>query len=423
MKVLYVTASCLTKNTSANMSHNAFIQGLLENNCEVDILMTKDGWGDPDAALPVWEKANYYVYGSEQFKDKLRKIGKKLIQGNVFNEKAESKSLVSPSLQSMTGNNECSSPKLRTVAKNIYRFLFPADPLYPLEAAWLKRASKFKGSYSYDLLISNSSPAASHKLAQLLVQSGNVKAKHWIQIWEDPWYKDLYGEKALIIKEEEHKLLEAAEDVFYVSPLTMEYQKQLFPDCARKMKHIPLPYLKFCNGSDLPVQPQVDFGYFGDYYSQTRNLVPFYDALKDSEFTGQIFGDSDLNLQSTDRITVNSRVTLDVLSNAQDNTKILVHLCNLYGGQIPGKIYHYSASTKPILFILDGNDSEKNRLKDYFGQYDRYYFVENDKDSIRSILQFIFDYGLQKPNLPVEEFSPELVVASLLEATNRNSAK
>ncbi len=39
MDVLYVVGSCLTKNTSANMSHNAYVQGLLENGCNVDIIM------------------------------------------------------------------------------------------------------------------------------------------------------------------------------------------------------------------------------------------------------------------------------------------------------------------------------------------------------------------------------------------------
>ena len=48
MRVLYVVGSCLTKNTSANMSHNGYVQGLLENACQVDILMSEDSWGVQD---------------------------------------------------------------------------------------------------------------------------------------------------------------------------------------------------------------------------------------------------------------------------------------------------------------------------------------------------------------------------------------
>ena len=57
MRVLYVVGSCLTKNTSANMSHNAYVQGLLENGCDVDILMAKDSGGQQDSKLPTWKLA------------------------------------------------------------------------------------------------------------------------------------------------------------------------------------------------------------------------------------------------------------------------------------------------------------------------------------------------------------------------------
>ena len=35
MKVLYVTGSCLQKNTSANMSHNSFLEGFLKNGISI----------------------------------------------------------------------------------------------------------------------------------------------------------------------------------------------------------------------------------------------------------------------------------------------------------------------------------------------------------------------------------------------------
>ena len=69
MKVLYVTASCLTKNTSANMSHNGYVQGLLENGAELDIIMASDSWGEADNKLSKWSKARYYEYNSVSFAD------------------------------------------------------------------------------------------------------------------------------------------------------------------------------------------------------------------------------------------------------------------------------------------------------------------------------------------------------------------
>ena len=54
MKVLYVVGTNLSMNTSANISHNAYVQGLLENGCEVDILMSSSSWGQKDESLPVF---------------------------------------------------------------------------------------------------------------------------------------------------------------------------------------------------------------------------------------------------------------------------------------------------------------------------------------------------------------------------------
>ena len=188
--------------------------------------------------------------------------------------------------------------------------------------------------------MSNSSPAAGHRLVADLLRSKHIKAKRWVQIWEDPWYYDLYGNHSDAILEEERYLLKEAQEVLYVSPLTLHYQKQFFPDCADKMGVIPLPAFLIGNQEQKPLSSPISFGYFGDYFSHVRNLSPFYEALKASGYTGNIYGDSDINLPSQSQITVSPRVTLDVLEQVQDKTDVLVHLSNLRGGQIPGKIYH-----------------------------------------------------------------------------------
>ena len=192
-------------------------------------------------------------------------------------------------------------------------------------------------------MVSNSSPSASHKLVDILAKKGQISFKRWVQIWEDPWYHDLYGGHSEQIKQEEHNLLRVGQEIYYVSPLTTHYQKKFFADCADKMNSIPLPFLAF--GEDKGgIDSEISFGYFGDYYSHTRNLQPFYDAIRTTKSKCYIYGDSDLNLISQNKIVVSGRVTLDKLEKVQNQTSILVHLCNLRGGQIPGKIYHYSAN-------------------------------------------------------------------------------
>lgn len=414
MRVLYVVGSCLTKNTSANMSHNAYVQGLLENGCEVDILMAEDSWGQQDSRLPIWREARYYCYPASAPQDKVRLWARKLIpfqsSESSVNVDIRDTSRQSTS-QENTPNNRGAKNRFRSKLKRLYYKFFPGDLLYPLNWYWLQKASHFQSASEYDLVVSNSSPAASHKLVQLLLRAERISCKRWIQIWEDPWYADLYSSRNEAVFQEEHALLSAATEIYYVSPLTLEYQKELFPDCGEKMKHIPLPYLDF---SEEERTAQMSFGYFGDYYSHTRNLLPFYQALRESGCVGKIYGDSDLKLESSDKITISGRVTLNILAEVQSKIGVLVHLCNLRGGQIPGKVYHYSATNKPILFILDGTVDEQRRLRAYFGQFNRFYFVKNQKDQIYKAILDLSQHPEIFRKSKVEAFSPKNVVASFL---------
>lgn len=411
MKVLYVVGACLTKNTSANMSHNAYIQGLIENGCEVDIVMAKDSWGEDDKALPRWQQATYYEYESLSFSDKLRRRAVNTIFKNPQKNDGVKISGVTEQIATSDGEKKRT---LRDIVKRLYYTLFPVDPIYPLEKEWLKKASHFTEEKQYDIVISNSSPAASHKLVVILRDDKKISYNRWIQIWEDPWYADLYGGHSEAIKEEELFLLQQATEIYYVSPLTLEYQKKYYPDCADKMCVIPLPFLKVENKSENETVEKMSFGYFGDYFSATRNLKPFYDALCALGAKGFIYGDSDLHLAETDNIEISGRVTLDKLAVVQERTGVLVHLCNLHGGQIPGKIYHYSATDKPILFILDGTEEEKQVIKRFFEQFNRYCFCDNNKDSIEQAMKKLIDNYEEFCGFSVNEFAPYNVVMEFL---------
>ena len=412
MKVLYVVGTNLSRNTSANISHNAYVQGLLENGCEVDILMSSSSWGEHDSSLPAWNEATYFTFNSVSLIDRLRDKTK-----HFFDKKMSVKSEqiietdLPVELSKSRGNWK---GYIRGIIKKSYALLFGTSRLYSLDRTWLKNASRFKKSMVYDLIISNSSPASSHKLVSNLLSKKRIKRTRWVQIWEDPWFHDLYGGHSEEVKQEEHRLLRAAMEIFYVSTLTLQYQKIHFPDCAHKMKHIPLPYLKFSENKPPNNTGDCLFGYFGDYYSNTRNLKPFYDALINCEASGYIYGDSDLSLKSTKGVKVCGRVTLDKLTKLQEQSDVLVHLCNLKGGQIPGKIYHYSATTKPILFILDGTDEEITIIKAYFKKYNRYHFCDNRKVEIIKIMKSFLAGNEDFEKQPVLEFQPKQVISKLL---------
>lgn len=410
MKVLYITGSCLYKNTSANMSHNGYVQGLLENDIEVDIIMANDSWGNTDKKLPKWEKVTYYEYNSKSIPDKLKKLFKNIFPQTITNINPPS---VNNNIKTTFQTRSIKRNSFRNFIKKTFYYIFKPSPIYPLDRTWIQNASKFKSKKIYDIVISNSSPAASHKLASILIEKKQITHKRWIQIWEDPWFHDLYGKHSEYIKLEEHTLLQKGEEIYYVSPLTLHYQQKFYHDCANKMHFIPLPFFQLKDDTHSP-NVIISFGYFGDYYSHTRNLLPFYEALCSTKYNGYIYGDSDLKLSATKNIEISGRVTLDRLERIQQQTSVLVHLCNLQGGQIPGKIYHYSATKKPILFILDGTDEEKKIIIEYFSKYNRYYFCENNKiDIINAIQNIKNNYTLYQGSI-IEDFKPRNVINNII---------
>lgn len=410
---MYVTGSCLQKNTSANMSHNSYIQGLIENGCKVDVIMAKDSFGSYDKLIPKYKEVTYYEYNSIPIINYVRDFVKRILGRSVDNYRVanETNSIDRQSCEKKINLKNIIFNSL----KLLYNKLIIGETLYPLDRKWLKTASHFKSNSHYDLIISNSSPSASHALVDKI--KGKLSYDKWIQIWEDPWYFDIYGQKDKKIYEEEKRLISTADNIFYVSPLTLMYQKKYFCEYSSKMDVIPLPFFKV----QKETTPEtLAYGYFGDYYSKTRNLEPFYQAMINTNSKGYIYGDSDKQFNSTNNITVNGRVTLDELINVQNKTLVYVSLCNLNGGQIPGKIYHYSATNKPIIFILDGTDDEIEIIYKYFKQFDRYYFCKNTVENISQLLNRLNNNELSLKKMPIEQFSPQNTVNLLLKKVGIN---
>lgn len=400
MKILVINADCLTRNSSANLCHLAYIRGLLEAEYEVSVLSADGRDYVLDANMQIPEKANSYtVYGVSLYeKFSLRK-----------NQNLSPASTTATNQNVTTYKNGWVSK-----IKEGIRSLYGPHGIY---SAFVKKASDFKLEEQFDILLSISTPPASHLLAYKLLEKGNVRATHWIQVWEDPWYCDAYGfNNNTAIYKEEKRLLSLAECVCYVSPLTLKRQQELYPESADKMYWQPVPaYYKEQEKVEVELQKKNIYGYFGDYTPAVRDLKPFYMAAKQTGITVNICGNPSGLFESTDAISLYPRLPLNELKPIENDTNVLIFLCNRRGGQIPGKIYQYSATEKTILFILDGTENEKKVLKEYFGQFARYIFCENTVEDItRAIVEIENNRIYKVINRPLDCFSPKKIVKKIL---------
>ncbi len=400
MNILVINGDCITRNSSANLCHLAYIRGLLDLGYDVSLLSASPDGYDTDSLMSIPEKVKQVVYPGMSFYEKI--------------SLKKSKSSVASAIPVSTSNNKggVKQSLLGRVKQSILR-LYGVHGIY---STFVRNASKFKSTVDYDYVISVSTPPSGHLLAYKLLKKGRIKATHWIQIWEDPWYTDAYGfnnkEK---IRQEEARLLSFAEKVCYVSPLTLKNQQRLYPESAHKMFWQPLPSYYNGDSNSISESNELFFGYFGDYAPASRDLKPFYEAAVETDINVNICGNPSNLFPSAASVKIHPRLTLDKLKPIEDSTNVLIFLCNRKGGQIPGKIYQYSATTKTILFILDGTEEEKAVLRDYFEKYNRYVFCENTVESIKEAIEKIKNNDLGGiTNTPINSFSPELIVEKIL---------
>ena len=398
MKILVINGDCLTTNSSANLCHLAYINGLLDLGHSVDLISAGASGRKVDSTMEIPKGVKAYTFNGislyERGSQVIKNNSEKQPQSKNNNQKRTIKSIL--------------YSKIKATIRSFYG-------VYGMYKPFMKQAVKFKSPEVYDYVISVSTPPCSHYIAHLLIKKGNVKAKKWIQIWEDPWYADIYGgSHTKQCFNAEKKLLHYADAVCYVSPLTLENQKTFFPEYADKMYWQPLPsYYKQEDRVDL--DQELNYGYFGDYVPAARNLEPFYKAALKNHITVNICGTPHTLFEPTENIHIYPRLPLDKLKPIEDNTQVLVFLCNRTGGQIPGKIYQYSATNKVVLFILDGTQKEKDILKAYFSNFNRYVFCENTVEDISDAMNKIGNHNFDGiENVALDYFSPKHIVRNIL---------
>lgn len=388
MHILYVVSRPIEINTSASLRNRATVLGLVENGNTVDIITTEPDKNHLayDASLSLCDsvRTQYIQLGGAQ---KVASYTRKI-----------------PFLRA-----------LRRIAYRIVTRYSIYDNLYGFvthtEAISLKEEK-------YDLIISSSDPKSSHLFVYNLLKEHEEDFKgKWIQIWGDPFASDITVKSQVHkkrIKKEEHNLLLKADKIVYVSPLTLDVQKKAYSDCAEKMKAYPIPYEKetIYNKAAIDENDIINLLYCGDYDHNVRNILPLYNAVKNmSHVHLTICGNSDSPVDSCEQVTVLSRIPYEQVIQQEKRANILIHLSNIFGSQIPGKIYQLSATNKPILFILDG---EKDAIHQYFSQYHRFVFAENTSSDITSVLQTMISNIDTTEYLPLKDFDKRHIASCIV---------
>ncbi len=384
MNILYITSVPLEYSSSANLRNIALIRGLIQNGHRVSTLSTR-----PQNVSAYYDKTILDIAIDKRFFVELGQIHAR-----------------------MTSTQK---RKLVSKVKGMLHRAYTAISIYDPRKNEVPGVSKIDFSNEkFDLVISSSDPKSSHLFAEQLLKTYPKIAKRWIQYWGDPFTGDINRRSILpdfVVASEERRLLSLCDKAVYVSPLTSEYIKRKYPDYAGKVQFIPVGYSQEKIYAEHESNT-LDLCYCGDYYSKDRDIMPLIEAVKDLQgvCTLTIAGNSDISMIPSDNITNFPRVEKKKVDEIESNSDVIVCVCNRAGTQIPGKIYHASATNRVILILLDGEN--KNEIKQYFDGYNRFVFAENTK---QQVLQSLMMLQQKKPTAnPCEQLSGYHIAKEIL---------
>lgn len=382
MKILFICLFPIEANNSAMMRNIALVNGLITNDCEVDFV-----------TIPA--RNNIQVINKDE---KLEGINIVRLKGNDF-------------YNTITSIRDRKTNGLKNLVMSTLRKIYHKLTVYDYTLKIARQVDiNILNNKEYDLVISSSDPKTSHIAANNLIKQG-LKYKKWIQYWGDPMALDITNSSIyprFYLKKIEHNLLKNADSIIYVSPFTYEAQMQLFPDLSERMKFVPIPYKHPKIYRDNK-NSKLQIGYFGAYMKISRNLEPLYNlcASMPNELDLILMGETDSPFEEKDNIKILSRGNVEEYEAKVD---ILVCVLNKKGTQIPGKVYHYAATNKPILIILDGE--KKEIIQQYLVPYNRYIFCDNNKEDIESVLRSFMEKEVQYT--PCESFDCKIIANKIL---------
>lgn len=397
MKILYIT-TYLLRNESASIRNVSLINGLVENECDVDVITL-----------------NYLEYLEDKFlKENINKKVKVIkIPIPNFNRIF---SLIQKSKEKEQIQKKAS--KLLCIKDFIKKILYFPD----VYSESIKRVKNIKISLEdYDYIISSSDSKSSHFIAKKLLDVNKITIP-WIQIWGDPWEDDIgLNELNFLLKyrirRNEKKLLERASKIFYLSPLTAGKISKNSPSISNKVFTLLRSYLKTID--TINDRDNYIFSYTGTITNRNIdnliNSIEKYNKENSKKIELNFYGvnekDSKQTILVKDFIKVFKRISFEEVLEVYKKSDVLVYIDNLYNStQIPGKIYDYFGTNKVILSLY-----ETDKSKQFLEKFNRVELIENNKEfNVEEIIKKI-----NKEHI-LEEFSPKNIAKKFLKDIEEN---
>ncbi len=344
LKILYVTSLGFKEASSASIRNISLINGLIENGCQVDLLTLSYPEAVEDQYLTTILSKKVRVFKSEIS-----------LLNNYLDKKPKSFTFKKTTLLSAA----------KDIIKSFY--FFP-----DVDKEWISNYNKEVLEGTYDFVISSSDTKTSHYVAQKIIEQ--KKEAKWIQIWGDPWENDIHTKKYMRQKIQRHEkqLLALADFVFYVSEPTMKDMKTKYLQLAHKIHYLGRSFIEVNKGRALGTEENWIFTYTGAL-NKNRDISALVKAINqynerhtkkiELNIYGLIDTETSKIIQNNSKINYHGSVDLTTINAVYKDTDVLIYIDN--GGetsQIPGKIYDYFGTDRPILALVENKNAATTKF-------------------------------------------------------------
>lgn len=260
-----------------------------------------------------------------------------------------------------------------------------------------------------DVLVSTSSPYSSHLLAELIWRRFGIP---YVLTYGDPWIYEPKRKRGklryLVERALERSVIQNASKTLVITEFNKNKYKELYRISDEKIDTFNIGH----NGAtDNPnpidmKSPIIHMVYGGSLDPVHRNPEPFIKAISDcNNINLDIYNNDYQNLQKTinkynkvSNINRYDQVSSDDFDAIMDEADILVLFGNRTPFQVPGKVFNYIATRRPIIYVKN-NQSDIDGTEEILLQYGNSWICQNDQESIRALLATI-----SKMNLSIAKF-------------------
>lgn len=178
------------------------------------------------------------------------------------------------------------------------------------------------------MIISHSPSTESVLLAREL-----HKNHRYIQFWSDPMtisgiYPEKISLKRLPVYWSEKKALSYADEIVFGTKILYDFQKTIFPEYENKMRYVDICHSIPKGKCKSKRNEPLTFGYFGNYFSEIRNIRPLCEAFDNSQYQLLICGSGNVTVKQNTHIKIMDRISVAAADELEDTVDVLVCILN-----------------------------------------------------------------------------------------------